>query len=459
MSSRQDYEPFICRRHWNDSELDGVGFFEDGHNRETLNQILNDKRWVTPTEHLAAEGVVLCTTGAFAPLHAGHVDMLMAARDQLEAKGIKVAGALIQPDHDAYVKTKHVGARCAADRIEWAQSYVKDIPWIAVDPWPSTYQDRQLNYTTILRRTERYLKRQVVYVFGSDNAGFADAFLPHEYVCVPRTAISSTQVRPTAMWPVWGGPNDFEGDYLIRDDLPWATQRWNVPPGKLAAFMLDLISAYHQVWPGYWARTVKATNQQVIVDEQIESIVNFDTVTGGSHWVTRLFHPCTSQVKPVDWRMSPLELIPAGKHVLVDDDIASGSTVRHIREKTPQVEWVGKLSLAQALHRGAIFDICDARDFLFGSRQGGLGIKYRGSHTRAPYINPWVDLTRRAKIPPVKQAAFTRAIIAANIRFFEACPITVAETGNSEFWQLLGYALDTPMQTISMDLLSWNPNP
>ena len=451
------YEPFLCREVRDQAAYERIGFFHDGLSPGDLERVLRDMRWVTPTEHLAPEGVVLCTTGAFDPLHAGHIDMLMAAKDQLESKGIKIAGALIQPDHDNYVRTKHSDAKCAADRIQFARDYIKDIPWIAVDPWPSIYQDRPLNYTTILRRTERYLKRQVVYVFGSDNAGFSDAFLPHEFVCIARTDVSSTRVRPTTVWPIWEEPHYANGNYLIRDDLKWATQSWNPPALALSSFVADLMRAFMTVWPDHVPSLIDVERQQELVDS-MSGIVNFDVVTGGSHHVTRLFHPCATQVKPVAWHTSPLELIPAGPRALVDDDIASGTTAAYIKSLTPQVEWQQEISLASIVHPGPIFDICVARDFLFGARAAGLGIRYRGFSTRAPYITPWVDLTSRAKIPPAKQARFTQAVIEANIRFFEACPGIVAETGNDEFWRLLGYRMDTPMLDIARDLAKWNPN-
>lgn len=457
-------EPYLSRQPITPAQLVRVGYFDDGLTVAEHQAVLNDMRWITPTEHLAPEGIVLCTTGAFDPLHVGHIDMLVEAKYQLESRGLKVAGALIQPDHDVYVSAKHPDAHCTADRIQWAQDYTREMPWIAVDPWPSTYQDRQLNYTMILRRTERYLNRlgkyQVVYVFGSDNAGFADAFLPHEYVCIQRTAASSTESRKTVIWPLWDRPSYMGGDYLIRDDLAWATERWSAPDMRLhlRAFMIRLKASFMGVWPHYVPKELDVAKQQRIVDEQLIPPVNFDAVTGGTHWVTRLFHPCAAQYHPVDWRTSMLELIPAGEHVLFDDDIASGTTLNYIKSQTPQIKWLHHVSLAQAVHPGPIFDIVDARDFLFGSRLGGLGIKWQGSSYRAPYINPWVDLTSRAKIPPAKQAAFTKAVIQANMRFFEACPTIVAETGNSEFWVMQGWRMDTPMLKVAQDLLAWNPN-
>lgn len=469
---RRDFEPFLSRREWwMDDELEAVGFFDDGLNREDLNLRLNDKRWVTPTNHLGPKGVVLCMTGAFSPFHAGHLRALEIAKETVEASGRVVAGALIQPDHDAYVSAKRGGAaKCdASTRIHLAQEVTKHVPWIAVDPWPSLYQDRALNYTTILRRTERYLGPgyQVVYVFGSDNAGFADAFLPHEYVCVARPgygtlqpsqysiAISSTDVR-SATKPVYPYPT-VKKPYLVRDDIYWATQGWGALRNVRAEFVNDLMSVFKEV-VGWYPALLDPSVQKQRLDVLKRPHVSFDRVTGATHWVSRVFNPCTHQHEPARWLSSDLSLIPPGNYALIDDDIASGATVDYIRSQTPQVNWIEMISMTQWSRKGDWFDIVDARDFLFGARMGGLCIAMGGEVVRAPYITPWVNLMQRAKIPPHKQPAFVQAIIRANVRFFSRAPITVAQTENRAFWARLGYGLDTPMLVVCNDLLTWNPN-
>jgi len=408
-------------------------------------------------------------TGAFSPFHAGHLRALEIAKETVEKDGRVVAGALVQPDHDAYVSTKRGGAaKCdASTRIHLAQEATKHVPWIAVDPWAALYQDRALNYTTILRRTERYLGKgyQVVYVFGSDNAGFKEAFLPHEYVCVGRPGydephpdallFSSTQYRKKE--PITYPRPTVKRPYLIRDDLAWATKAWDPPKTPLAEFRNDLMTAYRDI-AGWYPAFINPGDQKYRLGTFKTPHISFDRITGAQHWVSRVFNPCTHQHAPVKWLSSDLSTIPPGEYALVDDDIASGATVDYIKAHTPQVKWTGLVSMTKWTRHADFFDIVDARDFLFGAKMGGLCVAIGDEVMRAPYVTPWVNLMQRAKIPPHKQVAFVRAVIKANIRFFNRVPVTVAQTDNAAFWQHLGYGLDTTMLAVSIDLMTWNPN-
>ncbi len=468
--NRAKYEPYISRRAWTDEELIGIGFFDDGlvsddnDSGHQLRTVLDDYRWVTPTAHLASSGVVLCMTGAFSPFHAGHLRALEIAKQELESRGVHVAGALVQPDHDGYVSIKRDGtAACiAAVRIHHAQEATKHVPWIAVDPWASIYQDRALNYTTILWRTQQYLgpKYKAVCVFGSDNGGFKPAFLADEYVCVGRPGyesphpnalpLSSTSIRAAAALVRGASPSEAV-PYIIRNDLSWATSDWANCEEAVSQFANDLTHAYLKAFglPPTWYH---------IPNTYTGPHISFDRITGATHWVSRVFNPCTHQHHPVDWISSGLQNIPAGKYALVDDDIASGTTVSYIKKNTPQVNWTETVSLLRMVNHGSVFDIVDGRDFLFGSKLGGLCVKDAGEIFRAPYIAPWVNLTQRAKIPPIKQTEFVNDVIRANINFFKTVSVTVSNTDNAAFWIRLGYASHTPMLDVSRDLLKWRNN-
>ncbi len=471
--TRATYEPYLSRKSWSAAQLAGIGFFDDDLTEEQLSHVLNDHRWITPTHHLAPCGVVLVTTGAFSPFHAGHLRMLEIARAEIEERGWKVAGAYVTPDHDGYVSVKANGAAAcpASERIHQARVALKGHDWIQVDPWAALYQDRPLNYTTILERTQCMLEalgrdHQVVYVFGSDNAGFKDAFRSNECVCVGRPGaadphpealdISSTQVRGQigpCPWPSRACP------YLIRNDLNWATMGWADASHGRRAFLTALFAAIREA-TGPSPQWVHADSQDFeLVGRAPKAHVNFDRVTGGHHWISRIFPACTLQDKPASWLSSDLSRIPAGRYTLIDDDIASGSTVAEIKRRTPQVQWTDEISMTDWCVPRPWFDIVDARDFLFGSKLGGLVVN-DGQHPpfRAPYITPWVDLTSRAKIPPAAQPAFVRAIIEANLRFFEQVPVTVEQTDNPLFWDRLGYGQPATMLRICKDLLRWNPN-
>lgn len=462
--SRHTYEPYLSRKHWTADQLAATGFFDDGLSEAQLSHVLNDQRWITPTHHLKPCGVVLCTTGAFSPFHAGHLRMLEIAKAEIEERGWKVAGAYVQPDHDSYVSTKHGGiAACpASERVHQARVALQGHDWIQVDPWAALYQDRQLNYTTILERTSHMLEQlgdyQVVYVFGSDNGGFRDAFRDGEFVCVGRPGtrkphpealdISSTQVRSQqADYPV---PTE-KCPYLVREDSYWAVlPDWQPTACARYQFSYELRLALHYAVGGAYPVSLHPHEQL----QKLKGIlsVSFDRVTGAQHWISRVFPACALQDKPRAWVSSDLSKIPAGRYALIDDDIASGSTVAEIKRRTPQVEWTEEISMTDWCVSRPWFDIVDARDFLFGSRLGGLLVS---EGFRVPYITPWVDLTSRAKIPPAAQPAFVKAVIEANVRFFEQVKVHVGQTDNPTFWKCLGFGRRQSMLEVSQSLLSW----
>ena len=146
----------------------------------------------TPTGEL----VVLLTTGAFCPIHRGHLAMMEAARAALEARGDVVLAGYISPSHDGYVLPKCRGdAPPAAHRLALCDEAVKASDWLLVDPWEALACPRPVNFTDVCERLAAYLAAhvptarpiRVVYVFGSDNAGFALAFAARgRAVCVTR---------------------------------------------------------------------------------------------------------------------------------------------------------------------------------------------------------------------------------------------------------------------------------
>ncbi len=477
---RHRYEPYVGWRSWDATSLARIGFFDDGLDSFGLQDRMSDSRWgITPIHHLKPGGlktVILCATGAFSPFHPGHLRMMEIARRQVESEGRFVAGGYIVPDHDAYVSSKANGAAAcpASERIYQAQVALKDHPWIQVDPWAALYQDRALNYTTILARLQALVgdDYQVVFVFGSDNEGFKGAFHSADwYVCVGRPghrdphpealAASSTEMRAKGMAPR-GSLLDDKRPYLIRDDLRWASRQWQsgvIVRRKCVEFMEGLFEAFYGAF-GVYPEDIPVECQDALVDSIPSWLphISFDRVTSdGAHWISRVFRSGALQDKPISWLHSDLSAIPPGRYALIEDDIASGSTVAKIRELTPQVEWTHEVSLASWARNGEpCFDIVDARDFLFGARDAGLWIDDgNGTVCRAPYISPWVNLMTRASIPPEKQLAFVKAVIEANIKFFSGTSITVGDTHNQAFWLKLGYnPLDT-MEEVSKSLLTW----
>jgi hypothetical protein len=67
-------------------------------------------------------------------------------------------------------------------------------------------------------------------------------------------------------------------------------------------------------------------------------------------------------------------------------------------------------------------DIIDTRDFLIGTKKGGLLCQFNGGFSRIPYFFPFVNLETRTSIKFDVCRQITKEIISLNISFFEKHP-------------------------------------
>src|SRR3989344_6145664 len=97
-----------------------AGFFNDGLDPEDYSEDVKNPFWLTTPFHKILDNisnfsqkeknkplVVLVSTGAFAPIHAGHVKMMEIAKKEIENRGKIVLGGYISPSHDGYLAEKH----------------------------------------------------------------------------------------------------------------------------------------------------------------------------------------------------------------------------------------------------------------------------------------------------------------------------------------------------------------
>lgn len=181
-----------------------------GYLDEGLQQgLLVDPRWWTATydkilkrlcqtneNNLSQELFVLVTTGGLCPIHLGHLEMMEHAKQELESRGKLVVGGYFALDNDDYVQSKCGRTSISAyDRIALCERAVSQSDWLMVDRWAALYPSTIVNFTTVVDRIQCWLNFytathrpiQVAYVFGSDNARFAAAFIGRgSCVCVLR---------------------------------------------------------------------------------------------------------------------------------------------------------------------------------------------------------------------------------------------------------------------------------
>ena len=153
---------------------------------------------------------VIYYTGCFAPIHEGHVTAMRIARETIEERtGENVVLGVFAPDHDSYVSTKPGAEEYHAEaRLQRAYEVTEHESWMAVDSFPARYAPCDLNFTTLLARFENFLrfhvpgKRVKVYfLFGGDNAEFANAFTVRGHgvgVLRPGAEVNYSRILPEA---------------------------------------------------------------------------------------------------------------------------------------------------------------------------------------------------------------------------------------------------------------------
>ncbi|MBS2017237.1 MAG: hypothetical protein JST00_30420 [Deltaproteobacteria bacterium] len=478
---RDPYLRPVCEKHGEAAAIDAGFFWDDDEEDAPLDDV---ERLCTPFPKLAGRPrasdrrpVVLLSTGAFCPVHDGHLEMMNRARAAAERAGFDVLGGYLSPGHDRYIALKCGPAAIPAyERMRGCAEAVRGSDWLSVDPWEALHRRVSVNYTDVAARLRAYLRRhvdpriEVLYVCGGDNARFALAFT-EEGGCVvvgrPTGEAEAAKWRarleghPRILWcngdhpaasralraPVWTPPP--RPRVVLRVEDARAVRTLGLSAATHAAFaeaLADLVAAHAEV------RVVKAgtggtgSATSAEVDGAVLSLDAMEEATGelraGTRAlaISRLFalggyeqlgHVARPGSPPL---AEQLARIPAGRYVLSDDDQMTGGTIAAVRALLPSS--IAITATRFALARDADEDVLDARDFLLGADEGGLVVALPGGETaRAIYALPFVDPAVRASTRATGGAggahvdphAFSRAIWSLNAKTFEGSPLAVRD--------------------------------
>lgn len=414
--------------------------------------------------------IVLFTTGGFSPIHNGHIAMMEEAKLMAEAQGYAVVGGFFVPGHDSYVGQKYNGtAACdAGHRVAMCEIATQDSDWLDCDPWAAIYQPCERNFTNVLLHIAEALDDEfadlgevisVGYVYGSDNTGFGLALNQLGYE-IPRSTISSKAVRegnldlvPEKVAEYYNniGTKADVAPYLVRSEGIEAVDQWRlkvgakVLEGKLNKFQSTLRFSIKGLMASAGinlkVHLLDVSKQRIKGHEQLagRSSISLDAFFDGTYQLatSRVFTLAGTQDKPIrrcarpgcaDLQAQAANIAP-GDYVLVEDDTVTGQTIRDAKAILPTgVNVVDQIILSDFSDFPGIeyYDVVDLRDFLLGTKHGGLCVEtIPGNTVRLPYAAPYVNLRTRAKIPASELFDLNRVIWQCNLDFFRGTGLTI----------------------------------
>lgn len=327
---------------------------------------------------------IIISTGSYDPLHDGHLETVVLAKEHIESIGNnKVIAGFVSSSHDTYVRRKNPGGVIDYQRVHnnvvFAESSRHNHPvqWIFHDDWETLGINHSLNFSDVIayisRMVETYVGHDidVYYVFGSDNAGFAMAF-DHDRqdlakaICIGRPG------------------------YPLSEEM-----------AELIAFSqnLSFIQGDNPM-SSTWVRSHQTT--PALAEAPMQPLIVRNDIEKSTEWLEQFFAPEDLKIRQKEF-MTELDC----------ELLKSFPSVRYIDEPQHMVQKDNSINRV------------NIGDFLTGALGSGMRMDAETSY-RAPYMTPFVDLIARFDMPADNIRSFNRAMWTANKKFYSGTGITVA---------------------------------
>lgn len=403
--------------------------------------------------NIGNDNAIIVSTGSFSPMHEGHVQAMMIAKEYVEKLGYNVIQGVLSLSHDNYVSFKNNGVakNHITKRTMLAYEKIDSMGqqnWLKVDRMEGEMVSCAINFSTVLKRIYDYVKYhlkieklKVFYVFGSDNADFSYAFVNNDIyhsLCIERGGYGYAEHKEAL--------KAFKNIHFLENNSLYKTfSSTEVRKKKISEPMTHVFSKK----PIYLIRKNGASDDFCIglknifenyIDSKIEvrlfettenhreKTISLDKFVSGDYNIdtSRLFEISSYQNKANGMTslsgdlLGQIESIPPGEYTLLDDDSVSGYTIEKIKaclkEKGIYIKDVQMLIDDFLSQDEILYDVVDARDFLVEKTKYGLVVFKEGEICRTPYLFPEVNLTTRASIIPEFQIPLSKDICLLNKR-------------------------------------------
>lgn len=490
-----------------------AGFIDDNINIENID-FYNLQLLTTPygklfnnLENNDKTPIVLLSTGGFAPLHDGHIEMMEVAKKELQKRGYNVIGGYFSPSHDKYVLTKPLISETYEYRLQKCQEKIQNNDWLMIDPFECKYVNTYVNFTDIINRLELYLQKyidkriKVAYVFGSDNLDFMYCFENDGIgICVERDLnnknfqlmknknkninnifinktnkfyLKSREIRKNN---IYSNKLNKNTDYIIRNEsiLPFNHLLNIVDKNTLINTQKIALEKFKNILAEQFPSKnilVMDLNSQLELASKIlkgQKTISLDNYFDGTYNlnISRLFNVSDPQLKYIQLTTrnnininNQIKKIKNGSYTLVDDDSVSGNTIKSIKKLLPKNIEINNTYFFANQNKDNIFDVVDFRDFIIGSKNGGLMIKLnKNKNIRVPYILPYVSLVSRASIDPKSEIDFSIRILELNYFFYKNLKKNIKISNLTVDTRELMCYINISDSTNILDAIEWHIN-
>lgn len=511
---RDDFYRDIYAKYEDLAIVEKAGFLEDNFELQDISLLQDITFRTTPLPLIKnlpknAHPIVLLSTGGFCPLHEGHLQMMYLAKAALESAGKQVVGGYFSISHPSYVNTKTNVHGTPGSWLYDLQKHLTSHPWLLADPWESCYVPSFVNFTEVITRLQRYLRAyfhpntRVAYVFGSDNAWFMYCFEKRGLgVCVERTGsrelfkqLKAKLGSERCLFVPNNTPHAAANSTALRtsvtnieseEPLHYYVRNEGTPPLEHFPLSSKELVQIQQYFANEFIRILKssidekATISTVFAKQQVEQAkqllkgkktISLDHLFIADYNVSlsRVFRLCATNGFPSGYfgGKSPLteqlNAIVPGKYILVDDDRATGGTLKMFYQALPTHVSISKVHLLINPQNTIPHEILDLRDFLLGAQYGGLCVQLpNGKYARTPYLLPYVSPSARSTILPSQELSFSKQVWQLNYQIFSqtSCPVCMRNlpSETNTFLSYLGFSMNETVSKICqyhLDRLSW----
>lgn len=358
---------------------------------------------------------ILLQTGSFNPIHSGHIENMILAKEILEKNNCTVIGGYFSPDHDEYVSTKSGHNLNINERIKLINDEIKFIDWLAIDSFNGIFTKHAINYTFIIDRLQQYLQKYlnatipIVYLAGSDNARFSLTFAQKGNCAIIKrpnyekefqTYKERTSGHNNILWIE--NNNNSSSTPLRKEKITFPKKSLHLricDDDKRNKEIINLLgNNFEYMIVDYLEIQIKKFNKIK------EPIISLDPFIKGNHniQISRNYDlfgsKCLGFINRPGSKIlhEQIKNIPISDYNLFDDDSHTKATLNYITEllKYSNIKINEKITL----HNNHQNEILDIRDFLLNKEESGLVITFDNKQYRVPYIYPYVDTYIRASI-------------------------------------------------------------